>query len=99
MVNYRDLSFELMGADRFIPVRSEADRVFTCFLEYAPERVMVHDLVHVRTGSEWELKKSAYPKLRLPVAWVQDALQDAGMTVDSRDVKQGVVTLAATRPY
>ncbi len=31
---FRDLSGVLQGLDRFIPVRSDAERVFTCFLEH-----------------------------------------------------------------
>ncbi len=55
------------GLDRFIPLRADADRIMTCFLESnGSESVMVHDLIHVRQGETWTLRKSAYPKLFPP---------------------------------
>jgi len=47
---YRDLTKELEGLDRFIPVRSD-DKIMTCFLEYeSAESVAVHDLIYTRVG-------------------------------------------------
>jgi SAM-dependent methyltransferase len=80
VASFRDLTGELTGTDRFIDVRSEPDRIFTCFLEYAPDRVTVHDLVHVRDGAGWRLRKSAYEKLRLAPRWVEHALREAGFS-------------------
>jgi SAM-dependent methyltransferase len=71
-MTFRDLTVELKDLDRFIPVRSDPDTVFTCFLEYEPEHVRVYDLVLVRTVAGWELRKSWYraPDLGLdPVSW------------------------------
>src|SRR6266851_5160341 len=34
VITYRDLTFELRGSDRFIPVRSDENAIMTCFLEY-----------------------------------------------------------------
>jgi len=45
VLTFRDLSQELAGLDRFIPVQSDADRVMVCVLEYEPETVLVHDLI------------------------------------------------------
>jgi SAM-dependent methyltransferase len=78
VVTYRDLSTELTGADRFIPVAGDADRIFTCFLDYRADTVLVHDLLHERHGGQWRLRASAYPKLRLPVSWVEAELRAAG---------------------
>jgi len=79
VLTYRDLSAELAGTDRFIPVASDADRILTCFLEYAPDFVAVHDLLYERAGTAWQLRASTYRKLRLPIAWLEDALKDAGL--------------------
>ncbi len=46
IITFRDLSFELSELDRFIPVKSDDNTVFTCFLEYEPETVKVHDLLY-----------------------------------------------------
>ena len=81
VLTYRDLSVELQGLDRFIPVRSDPDRIMTCFLEYGPETVTVHDLIHTREAAGWKLEKSSYKKVRLPVAAVESALIDAGFAM------------------
>jgi hypothetical protein len=98
VMTYRDLSHELAGLDRFIPVRSDENRLLTCFLEYEPESVKVHDLLYDRdAGGNWTFAKSWYPKLRLAPAWVADELGRAGFgTVDST-VEKGFVTVIAKK--
>jgi hypothetical protein len=78
VLTYRDLSSELRELDRFFPVRSDPSRILTCFVEYLPDRAVVHDIVHTRTESGWDMRKSCYAKLRLPVARVRDWLVEAG---------------------
>src|SRR5690349_17523077 len=78
VATFRDYTSPLTGQQRFIPVRSDADRILTCFLEYAPGYVDVHDLLHERDGGAWQLRVSAYRKLRLAPAWVSDALRRRG---------------------
>jgi hypothetical protein len=85
VASFRDLTQELVGADRFVDVRSDPDRILTCFLEYGPDRVTVHDLLHVREGVGWRLRKSAYDKLRLAPQWVERALHAAGFSRVSVD--------------
>jgi SAM-dependent methyltransferase len=98
VLTFRDLSTEREGLDRFIPVRSEADRIFTCFLEYAPQHVTVHDLVHVRQpDGTWALRTSAYRKLRLSEADVAALAGAAGLAVQHRDAADGLVTLIAAK--
>lgn len=77
---FRDLTRELEGLDRFIPVRSDRDTVFTCFLEYEPETVNVHDLVYSRNADGWDFARSCYRKLRLSESWVVDDLSRAGFS-------------------
>lgn len=82
ILTFRDLIPTALGLDRFIPVRGDADKIMTCFLEYeSPEIVVVHDLIHMRNGSEWALHKSSYRKLRLAPQWVCDQLVAAGFRV------------------
>lgn len=94
---FRDLNKPHTGLDRFINVRSDATRIFTCFLEYAPDRVMVHDLVHEKENGHWVLHKGAYPKLRLDPAWVAKALVKAGMRVVKNFEQSGMVVLVAQK--
>lgn len=80
ILTWRDLTQPLTGPDRFIQVRADEDRIFTCFLEYTtPATVVVHDLVYSRTPSGWHFDKSSYPKLRLSPSWVADELKAAGL--------------------
>jgi SAM-dependent methyltransferase len=85
------------GADRFIPVRSDADRILTCFLEYGPDQVQVHDILHERQGAGWTMRVSAYRKLRLDPAWVAERMQAAGLEAASSAGPPGVVTLVGVR--
>jgi hypothetical protein len=94
---WRALETELCGEERFIPVRADADRIMTCFLEYAPEYVRVHDLIHERDGAAWTLHKSSYTKLRLPLAWVAAEMSAAGFAVETARPGPFAV-LAARRP-
>jgi hypothetical protein len=65
VVSFRDYSNELMGDDRFIPVKSDDDRILTCFLEYGKEYVKVTDLLYEKTETGWQQKVSSYNKVRI----------------------------------
>ena len=62
ILSFRDMTHELSGLDRFIPVRSDSNRIFTCFLEYEARHVMVHDIVYEKQKGQWKMKKSAFRK-------------------------------------
>ncbi len=99
LLGFRDyVSRELVGEQRFIPVRSDESRILTCFLEYHPDHVLVHDLLHERSDTGWTQRVSAYRKLRLDPAWVVDSLSDAGLIVVEPFVESGMVCLAAGKP-
>jgi len=93
ILSFRDMSHELSGVDRFIPVRMEQDRLVTCFLEYERDCVMVHDLLHLNQENGWEFKKSAYRKLRLSQAWVEENLNLSGFRMVFVEQFNGMVTL------
>lgn len=97
VLSFRDYSQALQGLQRFIPVRSDDSRIFTCFLEYADDRVQVHDIIHERTGSVWDMKVSAYWKLRLDPAWVKQRLEDHGFVVTLGPGMSGMVRIIAVR--
>jgi SAM-dependent methyltransferase len=77
--------------ERFIPVRSDEDRILTCFLEYGDERVVVHDLLHERDQGHWRQRVSRYVKLRLPPSRVVERLAKGGLAV-RQDVGVGGMT-------
>ncbi len=97
-MTFRDLTIELRELDRFIPVRSDPDTVFTAFLEYEPDHVRVHDLVHLRSDVGWELRKSWYRKLRIPMAWAVERLDRCGFALQVANSAAGMITVVARRP-
>lgn len=98
VLGFRDLaSHTLTGASRFIPVRSEADQIFTCFLDYHADHVEVNDLLHRREGGQWRLSASAYRKLRLNAAGVGALLTDAGLALELTATEQGLVRLVGLK--
>ena len=83
VLTFRDLTRPLTGNDRFLPVYADAERILTCFLEYGPDSVTVHDVLYRRTGSPgWGLSVGSYAKLRIDGDWVAGRLRGAGFTVD-----------------
>lgn len=97
VLTFRDLTSELKQLDRFIPVRSDDNKIFTCFLEYEDESVKVHDLIYEKNRDTWSLKKSFYHKLRISVAWVQDILRQTKFSLDFFQCERGLVTIIASK--
>lgn len=95
LLSWRDLSAPPKGLDRFIPLRMADDRLMTCFLEDQGEKVLVHDLVHIRDGDTWRLDRSAYQKLKLSPAWVKASLAAAGLPVIKEETVRGMSIIAA----
>jgi len=98
-ITYRDLSVALTGLDRILPVRSDDEKVMTCFLEYeSEEHVVVNDIVHLRAPQGWSMEKSSYRKLRLPAEWVVEALCNAGFRLRSQGVAGRLILVVAEKP-
>lgn len=97
ILTFRDLSRALFGLDRFIPVRSDATTIFTCFLEYEDDSVKVHDLVYRWEEREWRLRKGVYRKLRLSPRWVEQELRAAGFDKICIAADNGSATIVARR--
>ena len=97
VATFRDYTHPLSGHTRFIPVRSDESRILTCFLEYGPEHVMVHDMVHERSEDGWRMRVSAYPKLRISPTHVAQSLQKHGSAVVLEAAPRGMVRVVATR--
>jgi SAM-dependent methyltransferase len=98
VLNFRDMTDEMSGLDRFIPVKSDSDRIFACFLEYEPRHVIVHDIVYERFKDSWKIKKSAYRKLRLSSRKITERLAALGFDVASPDSQKEMVTIVARKP-
>jgi hypothetical protein len=97
IATFRDFSVETRELERFIPVRSDDRTVFTCFLEFEPHSVKVHDLVYRRVEGRWDFAKSFYRKLRLSTAWSVVALREAGFANVETGLDRGLVVLTARK--
>ena len=96
ITTFRDYTSPIVGQGRFIPVKSDTNHILTCFLEYESDYVNVHDVLHERNGSTWQLRVSAYRKLRLSPEWVSAALQASGFSVRVEPGLGGMVRVVAT---
>jgi SAM-dependent methyltransferase len=96
VATFRDyVSTPLHGHERFILVRSDENRIFTCFLEYSDNTVLVHDVLHERVAAGWQLRLSSYPKLRLAPEGVVKALTTHGFSVRREAGLSGMVRIVA----
>jgi len=97
ILGFRDMTVELTQLDRFIPVRSDSKRIFTCFLEYEKSHVKVHDILYEKTDDQWEMKKGFFRKLRISSQWAQEGLLKAGFKVEKYDIENGMITIIARK--
>lgn len=85
ILSFRDLSTPLYGSNRFLPVKSDNEKIHTCFLEYFDGYVQVHDLLHIRENNQWIQKVSSYPKLILPISLIKSFLIKANFSITSEE--------------
>lgn len=97
ILSFRDLSVELEGTDRFIPVQSDPDKIMTAFLEYETDHVNVHDIIYTRENESWNLEKSVYKKLRLSANQVKDILTKNSFYINSIEKDRGMVYIIAIK--
>lgn len=95
VATFRDYTKLPSGPARFIPVRSDEERILTCFLETEPAHVLVHDILHERDDLGWRMKVSAYRKLRLAPDFVCGALNQAGLAATVEKGPRGMVRVLA----
>jgi SAM-dependent methyltransferase len=92
------VSKEPTGADRFVPIRADDERIFTCFLDYRDDVVHVHDVLYRKESGEWTLHVSDYLKLRLDTAEINGRLQTNGLDISQQMTERGMIYVIATRP-
>lgn len=97
VLSLRDYSQPLLGDQRFIPVRSDDNRILTCFLEYEPQALVVHDILQQRTPEGWQTRVSHYRKLRLSPEHLIAGLESRGFRVRREAGMRGMVRLVAHR--
>ena len=97
ILGFREMTVELTRLDRFIPVRSDSKRIFTCFLEYEKKHVKVHDILYEKIADQWKMKKSFFRKLRISSQWAKECLLKAGFNVEKYDSENGMITIIARK--
>ena len=96
--SFRDLTKELTGIDRALPVKLDEDRLMATFLEYETQHVVVNDLLFTRDNGVWSMQKSAYRKLRLSPQIVTAQLNKSGFsTIRCLPGERGFVHVIAKR--
>lgn len=93
----RDYRVPLEGDKRFIPVRSDDERLLTCFLQWSETHVRVHDILHERKNGEWTMDVSSYDKLRIDPDWLAARMQQHGLAVAVDTTRTGMLRLTARR--
>ena len=86
------------GADRFIPIRSTDERIFTCFLEYGEDAVLINDILQTRTAAGWHLEVSSYRKIRFGVGRVKAVLSGTGLDIAVETEDEGMQVIVAQKP-
>ncbi len=97
ILTFRDLAFELKEEQRFIPVKSDDNRIFTCFLEYHSTYVKVFDIIYEKENGKWSQKISSYKKLVISHNVVEDYFEKAGFKIEFTGVESGLVTIIGAK--
>jgi SAM-dependent methyltransferase len=100
ILTFRDyFSSELKETQRFIPVRNDGTRIFTCFLEYFENHIEVHDLLYTKVDSGWSFSASSYPKLRLNPQMIVEELKRLEFSSVRNEFENGLVKIVAERSF
>lgn len=97
ILSFRDYSEKINGDQRFIPVKSDTQRILTCFLDYLPTHVMVTDLIHEFDGKNWQQTVSSYSKVRISQDEVSEILHNNTMNVVFEETLRGIVRIIAVK--
>jgi SAM-dependent methyltransferase len=97
ILTFRDLTLELKEEQRFIPVRSDDNRIFTCFLEYYSTYVKVFDIIYEKENGRWNQKISSYKKLVISQHVVEDYFEEAGFKIEFMGIENGLVTIIGAK--
>ena len=95
VLSFRDLTPELKGIDRAIPVRLDDERLMSTFLEFEIDHVVVNDMIFVREDDKWTMRKSAYRKLRLAPQRAVDMLKRLRFGSIQQSINRGFSTITA----
>ena len=99
ILSFRDYESKLTDTQRFIPVKSDDNRILTCLLEYFENSVRVTDLLYekIQSSEEWIQKVSSYLKLRVTSSNVSEIIKSAGFKILSDEEINRMIYLVAEK--
>jgi len=98
LISFRDYSNELKDTARFIPVKSDEEKILTCFLEFYDEKVRVTDILYEKTKGGWEQKVSSYFKVKITEKEMVNTLKTTGFDIEIRNFSKGMIEVLAVKP-
>jgi SAM-dependent methyltransferase len=97
IVTLREYTPALEGEGRFIQVKADDTRIMTCFLDFGEGAVAVHDILHEKRAQGWQMRVSAYRKLRLAPEKLVDRLRQIGLSAHAEAGTRGMTRLVAAK--
>lgn len=97
ILTFRDYSTDLTDTNRFIPVKSDSQRILTCFIEYFEEKLRVTDLLHELENGNWVQKVSSYYKTRITMDEILNYIKESGFEIKLDSIKNRIVTIIAQK--
>lgn len=97
VLTFRDYQQELHDTSRFIPVKSDSNKILSCFLEYFPEKVRVTDILYERENGQWRQKISSYEKVRVSQGLIENLLRENAFKVILNETVDGMVAIIAAK--
>jgi SAM-dependent methyltransferase len=99
VISFRDYSIPLYGVDRFIPVKSDENRILTCILDFSDTHVTVTDQLYERDGTTgWTQKISSYDKVRVTEESISGAIKSIGFTILTITTIRRMIYIIAEKP-
>jgi len=95
--SFRDLSDERKGGDRFFHLKSDDTRTMSCFLEYFPHHVLVHDLLIEKIAGKWTQAVGSYPKLRIPAPLFKKTLAENSIAILFEEKVSGMTCITGQK--
>lgn len=93
ILSFRDYATELTDESRFIPVKSDSNKILICFLEYFPERVKVTDILYTRINENWKQEVSSYYKVRVTNDYIKSCIETSGFKIIFKETVNRMITL------
>ncbi|TGL57833.1 class I SAM-dependent methyltransferase [Leptospira jelokensis] len=97
ILSFRDYSKTLQDNERFIPVKSDENRIHTCILDFSDKNILVTDLLYEKIKGEWQMSVSSYRKVRTTLPIIQNYLKEIGFLIIVSEVFQRMNFIIATK--